>query len=184
MEDPKMDPKAAIDKTNKAAVDAVSGLFQGLPGTPVPADKYDLFASAANAALDRLSGSTAPPEFRLPPAAGDFTGFTPSSAAGLAAIKVALDKVPEGEPYRFEVSDLEDAAGFMEVADRLQRASSDEPLARKLTSPPGPAAAPPPKKEAKGVMDPVAFTSDATNDNRKTKPFTSDATNDNRKTKA
>ena len=167
--DPKADPKAMIEKTNAAAMDAVAATFKGLPGAPVAPEKYDLLSNAANAALTKLSGSMAPPEFQLPPAGREpFAGFQPGAAMGLAALKVALDKVPEGEPYRFEVSELESDGGFVDVADRLQRASADEALARKLTGPGMPPAAPkakPAEKQAEAkVQDPVAFTSDATND--------------------
>lgn len=141
--------EAAVEKNNATAREGAAGLMRGLPKEPVEAGVYDGFAHALSFAVETLSAGQA--QMPVEGSGGQAVReFPPDVGLPLTAVKLTLDKLPEGEPYRFGSDMLETSEGLMEVTARLMRAAKDQKLV-KASSAPAPApppAAPKPKQKA------------------------------------
>lgn len=175
--DPMMKAEKSANATNDAAADETSARLAGLPRTPIPPMKFNLLAKSLNDALDTLSGGAA--GITVAETDQPVAEFPREAALGVTALKLAFDKVPEGEAYRFSLDQLGDEAGVGNLSKTLYDASKDTKLIRALTKPAPVAFTPNSQggtqlgkdkkpRDASMYEDKMAFTPPNADDNRKT----------------
>lgn len=128
--------ETSADEADAAATEGTMAAWSSLPSEPIEASTYNALCEILGKAVDALSGGQAPYEHAdsaEPIEPG--TGYPPDKAKALTAVKTVLDKVPEGEPYRFSLDDLGTNAGVTEVTALLDGAGSDKKLVRATTAP-------------------------------------------------
>lgn len=140
--------QSVLSDTNKVTTAGLDTALAKLPTAPVSVNLYNAFATMLNDTTQVLSGGQA--DFEAPQVGGKDPVAKYPAGLGLpvSAVKVVLDKLEEGKPYRFEVPELATEEGMVSVTERLMGAKADKKLVAAST-----AAASPPKESKQEVSD-------------------------------
>lgn len=132
--DPSGRVQSVLSDTNKIATDGLDRALAKLPSSPVSVNLYNTFCSKLNEAVQKLSGGQA--DFEAPQVGGKdpVTKYPPGLGLPASSLKVVLDALPEGKPYRYELNELADEEGVASVTERLIGAMSDQALVAASTA--------------------------------------------------